>query len=123
MSMNSGAHSNSGELRNLWFQVVGLASAVGEIRGRVTRLERLEERRQQWEASMGDPYGSEQPKQESLLQRIFRLRELAEAVVMLMKIARHLPWGTLVLVAVSIYKWAVPLARDTGLAFLRWLGL
>ena len=123
MNTNSGARTNSGELPAIWREVVGLASAVGDLRGRVTRLERLEERRQ-WEASMGTAYGSQQAEpQESLLQRIFRFREMIEALVAIVRVARALPWGIITLAAVSAWKWAWPIARDTGSAFLRWLGL
>lgn len=124
-------NTTSGDLQQLWNQLVGLATAQGDLRaeqrnlrGRVTRVEQWQQwMLANWPRTPVDA-GEEEPEaQENLLQKIFRLRELAEAVVMLMKIARHLPWGTLVLVAVSLYKWAVPIARDTGLAFLRWLGL
>ena len=121
-------NTTSGDLHSLWNQLVGLATAQGDLRaeqrnlrGRLTRVEQVQQwMLQNWatpDTATDTQPGAEQ--QESLLRRIFRFRELIEAVVALAKIARALPWGTLALAAVGLWKWLYPIARDTALGFLR----
>ena len=101
---------NSDALVPIWNQLMGLAGAVGELRGRVTRLERLYER----EHPTSDPYG--QTRTGLIMRALGHTREVLGGLLWLLKVLRRIPWGPIALLVTATWKWLAPQAS-------RWLGL
>ena len=111
----------SQESQTIWRELMGLSSAVGEVRARVTRLEREQDQRN-WQATLplptATPSGPAETAGRALWWKnvLFRMKEGLSVVVLIYKVWRAAPWSLIVLSLVSVWKWGWPL-------LLRWLGL
>lgn len=108
---------NSNEYQIVWSQIVSLATAVGDVRARVTRLERDQARN--WHPPI-QPTASrpaEDTEAPSLSQRISRLREMLSVVITIYRIWRMAPWGIILFGIVAGVRWAwPPVSRFFGLS-------